>query len=58
MEQTLHRSLDTLLGYFKDEEQRNSRAARLLWERETSMTKRFYLGFFRLHICALSSLPR
>ena len=30
MEQTLHRSLDTLLGYFKDEEQRRGRAARLL----------------------------
>ncbi|SNT42150.1 hypothetical protein [Jannaschia aquimarina] len=30
MEQTLHRSLDTLLGYFKDERQREGRAARLL----------------------------
>ncbi len=30
MEQTLHRSLDTLLGYFNDEQQRNSRANRLL----------------------------
>ena len=30
MEQTLHRSLDTLLGYFKDEKQREGRAAKLL----------------------------
>ncbi|TFL16031.1 tyrosine-type recombinase/integrase [Jannaschia formosa] len=30
MEQTLHRSMDTLLGYFKDEKQREGRAARLL----------------------------
>ena len=30
MEQTLHRSLDTLLGYFKDDRQREGRAARLL----------------------------
>jgi integrase len=30
MEQTLHRSLDTLMGYFKDEAQREGRAARLL----------------------------
>lgn len=30
MEQTLHRSLDTLTAYFKDEEQRQGRAARLL----------------------------
>jgi len=30
MEQTLHKSLDTLLGYFKDEQQRQGRAARLL----------------------------
>jgi integrase len=30
MEQTLHRSLDTLLGYFKDEKQREGRAALLL----------------------------
>lgn len=30
MEQTLHRSLKTFLGYFKDEQQRQSRAARLL----------------------------
>lgn len=30
MEQTLHRSLDTLMGYFKDEEQRQGKAARLL----------------------------
>lgn len=30
MEQTLHRSLDTLMGYFKDEQQRQGRAARLL----------------------------
>jgi integrase len=30
MEQTLHRSLDTLMGYFKDEMQRQGKAARLL----------------------------
>jgi integrase len=30
MEQTLHRSLDTLMSYFKDERQREGRAARLL----------------------------
>jgi len=30
MEQTLHRSLDTLMGYFKDELQRQGKAARLL----------------------------
>jgi integrase len=30
MEQTLHRSLDTLMGYFKDEQQRQGRAATLL----------------------------
>jgi hypothetical protein len=30
MEQTLHRSLGKLQGYFKDGEQRNSRAVRLL----------------------------
>ncbi|WP_299821484.1 tyrosine-type recombinase/integrase [uncultured Jannaschia sp.] len=30
MEQTLHRSMDTLMGYFKNEKQREGRAARLL----------------------------
>jgi integrase len=30
MEQTLHRSLETLMGYFSDEQQRKGRAARLL----------------------------
>ena len=30
MEQTKHRSLETLMGYFKDEQQRQSRAARML----------------------------
>lgn len=30
MEQTLHKSLNTLMGYFNDEQQRHGRAARLL----------------------------